>query len=219
MWRATRNAESATQSVARMRSHAERGNEGQSAIPVPGARSLRTRAASLRSGGGSVARQTVLAEQHPCSVGPPRVRPPGYESQHEETKVLTRKAHNLRRRDYMDTCPTNQGGLAGMAGAVTSYEINTYNTRARNPFSRRPRPLWCRRPAGLFGAVPACCLTLRVLVNNMPVFPIGDGLHWHPGQDAMFCSELSKSDAPDSRKHAYSAHSEPGQQHIHLSTC
>jgi hypothetical protein len=156
MWRATRNAESATQSVARMRSHAERGNEGQSAIPAPGARSLRTRAASLRSGGGSVARQTVLAEQHPCSAGPPRVRPPGSESQHEETKVLTRKAHNLRRRDYMDTCPMDQGGLAGMTGDATSYGINTYNTRARNPFRRRARPLWCRRPACLFGGRCLC---------------------------------------------------------------
>ena len=123
----------------------------QFAVPSPGARSLRTRAASLRSGGGSVACQTVLAEQHPCFAGPPRVRPPGSESQHEETKVLARKAPSFRRRDYMDTRPMDQGWLAAIAGAVTCYEIVTYNTCARNPFSRRVRPWWCRRPACLFG--------------------------------------------------------------------
>lgn len=63
------------------------------------------RAARLHNGSGLVAPSFVLAEQHPCSTGPPRFcRPSGFESQYQVRKVVRQNG------------PISSGGIIGIPG-------------------------------------------------------------------------------------------------------
>ena len=126
-----------TQSVRRVRSHAERGNEGA----WHSAGILRPRAARrVRGNNGPIVGQVVLAEQHPCSSGPPHPkRPSGFEPQNQWRKGGARKVPNLRRRDYMCTCRTDQGGLAEMLRCVSACHAACCIVTVWCPPARRPR--------------------------------------------------------------------------------
>jgi hypothetical protein len=63
-------------------------------------------------------------------TGHDRSRPPGLKPQHQSGKAVRRKACHFRRRDYRNTRPTDQGGLAGIAIAANASGTATYSNAA-----------------------------------------------------------------------------------------
>ena len=119
------------------------------------ARSLRGCAATaLHNRSGPAVRQVVSAEQHPCFTGGRvRWRPSDSKTQNQLGKVVARKVRYFERRDYRDTRPTDQGGLARMVDAASACAAICCSVAEWNPpHLVRDRPLaQGEMVSGLFG--------------------------------------------------------------------